>query len=336
MDYNDYDRFVNNLRNENIDRGLYLLRLYEFLNDYSEQKIGKEIYHELISCEHSFDSDKYMDILKLNRTKLDDYSGNVLFQKWIRIILLSTLSSEDRRIVEGIPIVFIPEYPFIEAFITNTKYGPFICFSHAYNMILLELFYTLVCVKKEEPIYNLGTQLTTEDAAKRVIELISFLFRNCKEPVPKKLQLDYQHIHFSDQFNNLVHLFTLGHEYAHFILGHLDINNEKEKSKFDLKSVNIDLIKREFNQEIDADKYAIEILTSENAEFNYAILLNGIIAFFEFCILCHTIRNTSKSYIQTLRERLGKSIQLITADIKYVPLFEEIIKVMTMAQNKHS
>lgn len=324
------DRYVEFLRTKgHPGSAVFLHNLHNYLSTHASEVLDSATIKALADAEATGDPDRFINIFMATKPEAEITTGNFLYHRWIRMLTLASYPPEKREAIEPIPIVFIPFYPFLDAFITKTPYGNIICFTHALNMVLLSVFLTMVKSTRFQHYTPKRPQLSTAAAVDRIIELARFLVGGCqKKALPPRLDLEDRVVSFADVLNNITQSFMLAHEYNHFLLGHLG-NTHHGAGIVTLGAFrHIESFSTDLQQEVEADQLAVRLLKKSNQtpagnQYN-ANLVSGVYTLFLFVAICKKSLGFGAGISPDQKHRMVKISESVFDDTDRIYCLEEV------------
>lgn len=334
MEYQAYQKYEKFLQSQcGVNATVRLHNIVAFLEDNTKDQIGANVVAKLARYDSDLDSDAYMNTLSQCRDKLDKITSAFLFHQWIRLITLRLYPPATRVRLARIPIAYLPAYPFPEAFITKTPYGPIICFSEMHVHATLDVFQSIVKASRSRKFKFSKPQFTYAEAAQRVWYIGQYVANGGTTRYPDRMGLEERHIDAADKINNLLQVFILAHEYGHFLRGHLNEDSLKKRNISKTESRNIDFYDYKLEQEFEADTDALIYAKAlfDKDERLSILLFTGIIIFFGFLFLCRKLAGFPKETNLDDFKRIDRLLEQAREIYGLTDLAEEI-HIIDMAQ----
>ncbi len=328
-------------------------RLYDYIEkfflDHVNETLERKVVEDLESYEKSNDRDGFMQLLGSQLEKLDWFSRNYLYYKWVKMFTLGLYTPDERKKISKIPIVPFPNPFDISAITTTTKRGHVIMISFGFSMLALSIFQALAKCSTLAEMSLEDQNRHLHEAADKVITYVKCSQESLEETHTfSQDDLNRHQVEYADIFVNQLHYFVLLHEYNHVLLGHLDqIDTDLraplplEQAKKLLKraawgeasmtqeGINVPLEKSNNLKDLEADQKAMELLANPN-NTHQSKLINNVIAnsLFVYHYLQMTYRiklGFSPSSLKSNYERLQLSLEHLNQGDEKVAIFKECL-----------
>jgi hypothetical protein len=173
-----------------------------FFKDHAEETLGSHAVSELTRMTAEGKTGEYMLLLRSNLSDLDWFSRNYFYLQWIKMIAVTLFTTEERGLIETIPVVPVPNATESYAVTTKNKGGPLVMISFEFSRLMLNVFQIIVRESTRGDREDKSRKTSDLGAATKILNIIKTIHNDIEVPLNHHPE-NYtdQQIHYADYLN---------------------------------------------------------------------------------------------------------------------------------------